>query len=125
MDKTQKFENILKYLKGEIDYDQLGDKLLGGENLDFLKEENYDAYKQEELKCITDPEFYQFLIDNKSLVEAMKEYGDILKKYLNKHKLGGGFVRYDKQSEDLCFCSDIYSDDIHSSSWQLLSDVLR
>ena len=83
MDKTQKFENILKYLKGEIDFDQLGDKLLGGENLDFLKEENYDAYKQEELKCITDPEFYQFLIDNKSLVEAMKEYGDILKKYLN------------------------------------------
>lgn len=50
---------------------------------------------------------------------------DVLKKYLNKHKLGGGFVRYDKQSEELCFCSDIYSDDIHSSSWQLLSDVLR
>lgn len=48
---------------------------------------------------------------------------DVLKKYLVKHDLKGGFVRYDKQSEELCLCTDNYSDDIHSDAWKLLSEV--
>ncbi len=48
----------------------------------------------------------------------------VLKAYLQKHSLKGGFVRYDKQSEELCICTDVYNDDIRSESWKLLDEVL-
>ena len=48
---------------------------------------------------------------------------EVLKAYLHKHSLKGGFVRYDEQSEELCICTDNYNDDIHSDSWKVLSDV--
>ena len=48
-----------------------------------------------------------------------------LKRYLTKHNLKGGFVRFDKHSEELCICIDNYNDDIHSSSWQLLSEIFK
>lgn len=48
---------------------------------------------------------------------------EVLKKYLKKHELKGGFVRYDKQSEELCICTDTYIDDIHSDNWKLLKEV--
>ena len=44
----------------------------------------------------------------------------VLKSYLDRHSLKGGFVRFDKQSEELCICIDNYSNDIHSENWQLL-----
>ena len=50
---------------------------------------------------------------------------EVLKAYLEKYNLEGGFVRYDKQSEELCICMDEYSDDINSSSWQILRDILK
>ena len=50
---------------------------------------------------------------------------EILQSYLKKHNLQGGFVRYDKQSEELCICMDNYSDDIHSEHWKILSDVIK
>ena len=50
---------------------------------------------------------------------------EVLKAYLEKYNLKGGFVRYDKQSEELCICVDEYSDDINSSSWQILRDILK
>lgn len=50
---------------------------------------------------------------------------DELKRYLTKYNLKGGFVRFDKQSEELCICIDNYSDDIHSSSWKLLSEIFK
>ena len=50
---------------------------------------------------------------------------DVLKAYLTKHGLKGGFVRYDKQSEELCICTDNYNDDIHSADWTLLGDIIR
>ena len=31
---------------------------------------------------------------------------EVLKAYLDKHGLKGGFVRYDKQSEELCICTE-------------------
>ena len=43
---------------------------------------------------------------------------------LNKYNLLGGIVRQDKQSSELCICTDTYSDDIKSDSWKLLSDIL-
>ena len=49
---------------------------------------------------------------------------DILKTYLQKQKLKGGFVRKDKQSQELCICTDNYSDNIHSNDWMLLKDIL-
>lgn len=47
-----------------------------------------------------------------------------LKKYMGRYKLCGGIVRQDKQSSELCICTETYSDDIKSDSWILLSDVL-
>lgn len=49
---------------------------------------------------------------------------EVLKAYLDKHNLKGGFVRKDKQSQQLCICSEKYSDDIHSKDWILLKDIL-
>lgn len=49
---------------------------------------------------------------------------EVLKAYINKYKLLGGIVRQDKQSSELCICTDTYSDDIKSDSWKLLSDIL-
>ncbi|MBR5469047.1 MAG: DEAD/DEAH box helicase family protein [Paludibacteraceae bacterium] len=48
---------------------------------------------------------------------------DVLKEYLNKHGLKGGFVRYDKQSEELCICTNNYNDDIYSDDWKILRDI--
>lgn len=50
---------------------------------------------------------------------------DVLKKYLIKHNLKGGFVRFDKQSEELCICIDNYSNDIHSNSWKILREIFK
>ena len=47
---------------------------------------------------------------------------EVLKAYLDKHGLKGGFVRYDKQSEELCVCTERYSDDIHSDGWGILKE---
>lgn len=49
----------------------------------------------------------------------------VLKSYLDKHGIKGGFVRYDKQSEELCICTENYSDDIHSDSWSVLAEDLK
>jgi len=51
-----------------------------------------------------------------------KKFG-YLKKYIDKYKKLGGIVRQDKQSQQLCICTDNYNDDIHSDSWQLLSEL--
>lgn len=48
---------------------------------------------------------------------------EVLKTYLSKHELKGGFVRYDQQSEELCICTDHYNEDIRSDGWQLLKAV--
>ena len=52
-----------------------------------------------------------------------KKFG-FLKSYLDKYGKLGGIVRQDKQSQQLCICTDNYNDNIHSDNWQLLSDVL-
>lgn len=83
MDKTKKFETVVKYLKDEINYNQLGDELLEGKDIDFFTHDNYEKYKQEEIKLLKDPEFYQYLVDNKCLVRAMKEYARTMNDYLN------------------------------------------
>ena len=49
---------------------------------------------------------------------------DVLKNYLAKHGLHGGFVREDKGSFELCICMDEYSEDVKSDSWKLLSQVI-
>lgn len=49
---------------------------------------------------------------------------EVLKAYLDKHNLKGGIVRKDKQSQQLCICSEKYSDDIQSKDWILLKDIL-
>ncbi len=50
---------------------------------------------------------------------------EVLQSYLKKHGIKGGFVRYDKQSEELCICTENYSDDIHSDSWGILKDAWK
>ena len=49
---------------------------------------------------------------------------EVLKAYLQKHNLKGGFVRKDKQSGELCICTEHFSNDIQSADWQMLKDVL-
>lgn len=48
-----------------------------------------------------------------------------LQRYLKEYNLKGGFVRFDKQSEELCICRNNYSDDIHSKDWEILSEVIK
>ena len=50
---------------------------------------------------------------------------EVLKNYLAKYGLHGGFVREDKQSQELCICMNEYSDDIKSEHWKLLADVVK
>lgn len=52
-----------------------------------------------------------------------KKFG-VLKAYMERHKLCGGIVRQDKQSSELCICTEEYSEDIQSDAWKLLSEVL-
>lgn len=49
---------------------------------------------------------------------------EVLKDYLQKHNLNGGFVRKDKQSQELCICTEDYSDNIQSDDWNLLKDAV-
>ena len=49
---------------------------------------------------------------------------DVLKAYLDKNHLNGGFVRNDNKSDELCICTNIYSDDINGNDWILLSKLL-
>ena len=48
---------------------------------------------------------------------------EVLQAYLKKHGLKGGFVRHDKQSEELCVCTERYSDDIRSDGWGILKEL--
>ncbi|KKC47752.1 restriction endonuclease subunit R [Paenibacillus sp. D9] len=48
----------------------------------------------------------------------------VLKSYIDKYNLKGGFVREDKKSDELCICLEEYSDDVSSASWSLLRDSL-
>lgn len=50
---------------------------------------------------------------------------EVLKTYLIKNNLKGGFVRYDKQSEELCICLENYNDDIHSDDWKILNEIFK
>jgi type III restriction enzyme len=49
---------------------------------------------------------------------------EVLQKYLNKHNLHGGFVRYDKSSMELLICTGEYNDDVSSDAWKVLGDVM-
>ncbi len=48
----------------------------------------------------------------------------VLKKYLNEKNLKGGFVRLDKNSDELCICAENYNEYIQSGNWKLLGEVL-
>lgn len=49
---------------------------------------------------------------------------EVLKNYLTKYGLRGGFVREDKQSQELCICVERYNEDIKSEQWELLEKVI-
>lgn len=48
----------------------------------------------------------------------------VLKQYLDRFQLSGGIVRQDKQSMQLCICTEHYSENLKSGDWKLLNDVL-
>lgn len=50
---------------------------------------------------------------------------DVLKSYLEKYGLKGGIVRNDDSTDELCLCTENYSDDIRSNNWHILSDVIK
>ena len=49
----------------------------------------------------------------------------VLKAYLEKFGLKGGIVRNDESIDELCICTEHYSDDIQSSDWAALTSVLK
>lgn len=49
---------------------------------------------------------------------------EVLKNYLKKYGLHGGFVRWDDQSHELCICMKEYNEDVKSEQWKLLSDIV-
>ena len=49
---------------------------------------------------------------------------EVLKKYLDKYGVKGGIVRNDARSDELCICTDHYSDDIQSNDWKLLEYIM-
>ena len=49
---------------------------------------------------------------------------EVLKKYLDKYGLKGGIVRNDERSDELCICTEHYSDDIQSDDWAVLVDII-
>ena len=49
---------------------------------------------------------------------------EVLMAYLEKYGLHGGFVREDKQSQELCICMEKYSEDIQSDNWIVLANVI-
>lgn len=49
----------------------------------------------------------------------------VLKEYLKKYNLKGGIVRNDERSDELCICTNHYSDDIQSDDWSVLENVLK
>lgn len=48
---------------------------------------------------------------------------EALKAYLKKYGLKGGFVRFDKNSDELCISTEKYSDNINSDDWKLVDSV--
>lgn len=48
---------------------------------------------------------------------------EVLRNYLEKYGLHGGFVREDKQSQELCICMETYSEDVKDEGWKLLRGV--
>ena len=50
---------------------------------------------------------------------------EVLKKYLDKHNLNGGFVKNDGRSDELCICTENFTDDITSEDWKLLTEVFE
>lgn len=50
---------------------------------------------------------------------------EVLKEYCKNYGLNGAFVREDKQSCNLCICTENYSDDIQSDGWKLLEEVFK
>ena len=49
---------------------------------------------------------------------------DVLHAFLEKHGLHGGLVRNDGETDELCICTERYSEDISGAEWRLLEDVL-
>ena len=50
---------------------------------------------------------------------------NILKSYLKEHKLNGGIVRFDAESNELLIATESYNDDHNSESWKLLSEEIE
>lgn len=108
-----------------------GDK--GQEYFSILYEDNSGKSKLFYPDYIISVKGETWIIETKGCFDKEGESEDIdiyspkkfeaLKNYLQHHHLKGGFVRYDKDSETLCICTDNYSDDISSSSWQILSEL--
>lgn len=83
MDKVTKYSSVVKYLNGEIKYNELGEILLGEKDIDFFNKENYQKYIQQELNLLEDPEFYRYLVERGCLITALREYESLIEKYLN------------------------------------------
>ena len=64
--------------------------------------------------------------DVKKKVEFFTFYDKTgIEKYLDKYGLKGGIVRNDDRSDELCICTEHYSDDIQSDDWAVLGDLLE
>lgn len=66
--------------------------------------------------------------DSEDIDKYTSKKFDVLKAYIAKYamsrQLKGGIIRQDKQSMELCICTETYNDDIKSDSWQLLKNIM-
>lgn len=133
-DPEKKFERFLERNKSVKWFYKNGDK--GSEYFSIVYEDNFGKLKSfypDYIVCDSNDQIW--IMETKGgfsksgtsedIDHFSKKKFDVLKKYLKKHNLLGGFIREKKDENVLCICIENYSDDIDSDDWKLLEDVLK
>ena len=132
-DPEKKFEKFLEKSKFVKWYYKNGDK--GQEYFSIVYEDNFGKLKSffpDYIVC--DKNDGIWILETKGgesksgNSENIDKYSSkkfaALKAYLQKYNLKGGFVREKKDENELCICTEQYSDDLSDDNWLLLEDVL-
>lgn len=132
-DPEKKFEKFLEKSKFVKWYYKNGDK--GQEYFSIVYEDNFGKLKSffpDYIVCDKNGEIW--ILETKGgesksgNSENIDKYSSkkfaALKAYLQKHNLKGGFVREKKDENELCICTEQYSDNLSDDNWLLLENVL-
>jgi len=127
----KKFEKYCESSKNVDWFYKNGDK--GQEYFSIVYDDNFGKQKSFYPDYIVSVDGKLWIIETKGGFDRIGNSEDIdvfsptkfevLKRYLVKHELNGGFVREDKQSYELCICTENYSDNVKSEDWKILNEV--